>query len=201
MKNMLKLEFVAAAALALAGTAAFPACALVRERPSEVVARMEVVEVDDRGYVRYQGEIVKPGEFANLIRARRDVVAGKPVLLSVNPAVYENQPQVVPYLRRVLESVHTGRVYSKIPRRLDEYAEGTEVAEVDARGFVRYRGETVKPGEFAERVRARQDALRGKRALIYADPAVYENQPEIMPYVIGVFEKAGAECAVDKTGK
>ncbi len=116
MKNMLKSEFVAAVALALAGTAAFPACALVRERPSEVVARMEVVEVDDRGYVRYQGEI-------------------------------------------------------------------------------------VKPGEFAEMVRARQDALRGRRALIYADPAVYENQPEIMPYVIGVFEKAGAECAVDKTGK
>lgn len=104
-------------AVCAAGT--FSGCVSRRERARENLAKMEVVEVDHRGYVRYDGAIVTPGEFAQLIRAKRDAVAGKPVLLSVNPEVFVNQPKIEPYIRRVLESVKTGKVYTKIPQELE----------------------------------------------------------------------------------
>lgn len=91
-----------------------------KERAEKIIAQMEVVEVDHRGYVRYMGEVVKPGVFASKIRARKDIVAGKPVLLSVNPEVEVNQPEIVPYLRRVLESVNVGKIYDAVPLSLDE---------------------------------------------------------------------------------
>lgn len=97
---------------------ALSGCASVRERNRETLAKMEVVEVDHRGYVRYQGEVIKPGEFANRFRARKDEIAGKPVLLSANPEVETNQPAVVPYLRRVIEGAGAGKIYTKIPKEL-----------------------------------------------------------------------------------
>lgn len=106
----------AVVALLCAGT--FSGCSLARERPRDLLAKMELVEVDHRGYVRYRGEVIKPGEFANRVRALRDEVAGRPVLLSVNPEVETNQPAVVPYLRRVLESVNAGKIYTELPERL-----------------------------------------------------------------------------------
>lgn len=116
-KKFLPILFLAVSAFACAGT--LSGCSIfARERPRDMLAKMELVEVDDRGYVRYRGEIVKPGEFANLIRASRKEVCGKPVLLSVNPEVYERQPAVVPYLRRVLESVNVGKIYTELPSQL-----------------------------------------------------------------------------------
>ncbi len=118
MKNALKKWFwVTLAATCLTGT--LSGCASRRERARENLAKMEVVEVDHRGYIRYDGMIVKPGEFAQFIRAKGKTVEGKPVYLSVNPEVYTNQPEIVPYIRRVLESVKSGKVYTKIPHELE----------------------------------------------------------------------------------
>lgn len=105
--------------VALCFSTLFCGCALKRERASDVLAKMEIVEVDHRGYVRYHGDIITPGEFAKRIRARKNEVAGKPVLLSVNPEVYTNQPAIVPYLRRILGEVKTGEIYDKVPRTLN----------------------------------------------------------------------------------
>ena len=117
MKNTLRKIFLITLALACCA-AIFSGCTSRRERIRQNLAKMEVVEVDHLGYVRYCGVVVKPGEFSHLIRTRGDKVAGKPVLLSVNPEVYENQPEIVPYIRRVLESVKTGKVYTEIPNEL-----------------------------------------------------------------------------------
>ena len=117
MKNMLKKIFLLTL-VAVSCTAVFSACTTRRERIRQNLAKMEVVEVDHLGYVRYCGVVVKPGEFAHLIHTRGEKVEGKPVLLSVNPEVYENQPEIVPYIRRVLESVKTGKVYTEIPNEL-----------------------------------------------------------------------------------
>lgn len=111
-----RILLFAVSALVCAGT--FSGCSLARERPRDMLAKMELVEVDDRGYVRYRGEVIKPGEFANRLRALRDEVAGKPVLLSVNPEVYTRQPAVVPYLRRELERAKVGKIYTELPERL-----------------------------------------------------------------------------------
>lgn len=97
---------------------AFSGCVSPREHRQKILSQMEVVEVDHRGYVRYEGDIIKPGEFARRIRAKEGGLQGKPVLLSVNPEVETNQPEVVPYLRRVLKSVKAGRIYEKIPKEL-----------------------------------------------------------------------------------
>lgn len=105
--------------VALCFSALFCGCAAKRESVSDILAKMEIVEVDHRGYVRYHGDIITPGEFAKRIRVRKNEVAGKPVLLSVNPEVYTNQPEIVPYLRYILGEVKTGEVYDKIPRTLD----------------------------------------------------------------------------------
>jgi len=91
-----------------------------QERAEKILAQMVVVEVDHRGYVRYENDVIKPGVFANRIRAQKEIVAGKPVLLSVNPEVEVNQPAIVPYIRRVLESVNVGKIYDAIPVSLDE---------------------------------------------------------------------------------
>ena len=115
-KKLLPILFLVASAFACAGT--LSGCMFARERPRDLLAKMELVEVDDRGYVRYRGEVVKPGEFANHIRAIRETVEGRPVLLSVNPEVYTRQPAVVPYLRRVLASVNVGKIYTEMPERL-----------------------------------------------------------------------------------
>lgn len=117
-KNMAKKIPLLPIAAAVLLTALPAGCVSVRERNRETLAKMEVVEVDHRGYVRYQGEVIKPGEFANRFRARKDEVAGKPVLLSANPEVETNQPAVVPYLRRVIESAGAGKIYTKIPKEL-----------------------------------------------------------------------------------
>lgn len=116
LKNLLLFVAIAAGTLFFAS-----GCVQSRkERAEKIIAQMEVVEVDHRGYVRYMGEVVKPGVFASKIRARKDIVAGKPVLLSVNPEVEVNQPEIVPYLRRVLESVNVGKIYDAVPHSLDE---------------------------------------------------------------------------------
>lgn len=116
-ENTLKKWFLCLlAALCFAG--AVSGCASRREKRQAVLAQMEIVEVDHRGYVRYQGDVVKPGVFANRFRARAAEVAGKPVLLSVNPEVETNQPAVVPYLRRVIESAGAGEIYTKVPDKL-----------------------------------------------------------------------------------
>lgn len=117
MKNALKkllLKFLFAAFLA----ASLVGCTSARERQREIAAQTEIVEVDDRGYVRYRGEIITPGEFNMRIRGLGTEVEGKPVLLSVNPEVYRKQPAIVPYLRRVLARAKTGTVYDKIPDAL-----------------------------------------------------------------------------------
>jgi hypothetical protein len=117
MNNALKKWFLlAVSVLCVAGP--LSGCMSRRERAMENLAKMEVVEVDHRGYVRYDGAIVTPGEFAQNIRARKNIVEGKPVFLSVNPEVFDNQPEIVPYIRRVLESVKSGKVYTKIPQEL-----------------------------------------------------------------------------------
>lgn len=113
--------FLSIALSAVAAIVVLPGCFTPRdERRREVLAKMEIVEVDHRGYVRYQGDVIKPGMFANRFRARREAIAGKPVLLSVNPEVETNQPAVVPYLRRVIEDAGAGKIYTKVPVSLDE---------------------------------------------------------------------------------
>lgn len=115
----ISLKKVLTAVLAISALSAFnTGCSLKRESMRDIIAKMEVVEVDHRGYVRYRGDIIKPGEFARRIRARKDHVEGKPVLLSVNPEVYINQPEIEPYILRVLESVNIGKIYTKVPLEL-----------------------------------------------------------------------------------
>lgn len=104
--------------IALCLSVVLSGCMFKRERASDVLAKMEIVEVDHLGYVRYRGAVITPAEFTKRIRARKDEVAGKPVLLSVNPEVYTNQPAIVPYLRRILGEVKTGEIYDKVPRSL-----------------------------------------------------------------------------------
>lgn len=115
----ISLKKVLIVGFAVAALAAFNSgCSLKRESVRDIIAKMEVVEVDHRGYVRYHGDVIKPGEFAQRIRERKDLVKDKPVLLSVNPEVYTNQPEIVPYIRRVLESLNTGEIYTKVPLEL-----------------------------------------------------------------------------------
>lgn len=118
MKNSLK-HIVLSVVLFAVCAVLFSACSTRRERIRETLSKMEVVEVDHRGYVRYCGDVMKPGEFAQRVRERRGIVVGKPVLLSVNPEIYTNQPEIVPYIRRVLENAKTGKIYTKIPTELE----------------------------------------------------------------------------------
>lgn len=118
MKKHIALKAASALLAAAVFVPAFSGCVSPRERRQEILSQMEVVEVDHRGYVRYEGDVIKPGEFARRLRAKEGGLQGKPVLLSVNPEVETNQPEVVPYLRRVLESANAGRIYEKIPKKL-----------------------------------------------------------------------------------
>lgn len=133
-----KTLFAALFAAILAGTLAAASGCLAQarrerqERIQAVLAQMEIVELDHLGYVRYDGEIVKPGVFARRIRARRELVAGKPVLLSVNPELAQNQPAVEPYIRRVLKSVGVGEIYTKVPLSLPPRDEADAANATDA---------------------------------------------------------------------
>lgn len=118
LRKMLAAALLALALASFAGTAVgclAHARNSRKERVKAVLAQMEVVEIDHLGYVRYDGAVTKPGDFARRLRARQEFIAGKPVLLSVNPELAQNQPEIEPYVRRVIVQCGLGEIYTSVP--------------------------------------------------------------------------------------
>lgn len=132
LKKALAATLLALALASVAGTAAgclSHARKSRAERVKSVLAQMEIVEIDHLGYVRYDGAVTKPGDFARRLNARREALAGKPVLLSVNPELAQNQPEIEPYIRRVLARCGLGEIYTSVPVSLPPREEPQETDE------------------------------------------------------------------------